>query len=551
MTAPHVDNALPALVLDGKTLTPSAIVAASRGNQSGACPPVAIAEEARALTNEVRAYLEAHWLTDEAPAMYGINTGLGRLRDVRIEAADLERYQSYIINSHSAGTGEPLTEEESRATIICRVNALVKGYSGLRLACLDRLLEMLNKNVHPIIPRQGSVGASGDLAPLAHLVGVLVGHERAEAVYKGKRMPAREAFRAAGMEPVFALKPKDVIAMINGSTISLACAVLALEDAKSIATAADIALALTLEAMRGELAAFDPRIHAARNSENQLQVAENIRTIVAGSARMTEEARAIQLPDEYRPGGKYSPRIQDAYSLRCAPQVHGAARDALAFAETLLTREANAATDNPLIFPDGKGGYDVLSGGNFHGEPIGYAADIITMAVAEIGAISERRSYRLTEPTMSYGLPLNLVGGTLGLNTGFSLVHCTAAAIASENKVLCFPSVVDSLPTKANQEDHVSMCTFSAHKARLVVANTHTIVGIELICAAQGIDLSAAPLANRAMGKGSISAYQRVRQDVARTYEDQFQGDCVEAARKLVKSGALVEAVAAVVGKLH
>ncbi|MBM4114007.1 MAG: aromatic amino acid lyase, partial [Phycisphaerae bacterium] len=360
MTAPCVDKTLPALVLDGKTLTPRAIVTAARGDNHGACPRVVIAEDARVLTSEVRAFLEAHWLTDEAPAMYGINTGLGRLRDVRIGAADLERYQSYIINSHSAGAGEPLSEEESRATIICRVNALVKGYSGIRLACLDRLLDMLNSNIHPIIPRQGSVGASGDLAPLAHLVCVMVGHERAEAIYQGKRMPARDAFTAAGLEPAFALKPKDVLAMINGSTISLACAALALEDAKMLATTADITLALSLEAVRGELAAFDPRIHAARNSDTQLQVAENVRAIVAGSERMTEAARAIQLRDEQRPGGTYSPRIQDAYSLRCAPQVHGAARDGLAFAETLLTREANAATDNPLIFPDGDGGYDVL-----------------------------------------------------------------------------------------------------------------------------------------------------------------------------------------------
>jgi histidine ammonia-lyase len=551
MTSPQVDKARAALVLDGQTLTPAQIVAASRGDKNGLCPPVTIAKAARDATNEVRTYLEANWLTDEAPVMYAINTGLGRLRDVRIEAADLERYQTYIINSHSAGTGEPLTEEESRATIICRVNALVKGFSGLRLACLDRLLDMLNNGVHPIIPRQGSVGASGDLAPLAHLVCVMIGHQRAEAIHNGRRMPARAALAAAGLEPTFELKPKDVIAMINGSTISLACAVLALEDAKTLATSADIALALTLEAMRGELAAFDERIHQARNSATQMQVAENVRNIVAGSARTTDEARAIKLADEYRPSATYSPRVQDAYSIRCAPQVHGAARDALAFAETLLTREANAATDNPLIFPNETGGYDVLSGGNFHGEPIGYAADIITMAVAEIGAISERRCYRLTEPTMSFGLPLNLVGGTLGLNTGFSLVHCSAAAIASENKVLCFPSVVDSLPTKANQEDHVAMCTFSARKARMVVANTHTIIGIEVICATQGIDLSADQLGNRAMGAGSAAAYQRTRQDISRTFEDQYQSDCVEAARMLVKSGDLVGAVAAKVGQLH
>ncbi|MGV3490061.1 MAG: HAL/PAL/TAL family ammonia-lyase [Devosia sp.] len=551
MTSFRIDTSRSPLVLDGKTLTAAQVVAAARGDRDGVCNTVVISDEARAVTIEVRKFLEENWLTDEAPPMYAINTGLGRLRDVRVAAADLERYQGYILNSHSAGTNEPLTEEESRATVICRVNALVKGYSGLRIECLDRLLAMLNAGVTPIIPRQGSVGASGDLAPLAHLVTVMVGHERAEAIYEGKRMPAREALAAAGLEPTFELKPKDVIAMINGSTISLACAVLALEDAKLLATNADIALALTVEAMRGELAAFDPRIHMARNSDTQLAVAANVRTVVAGSERTTENAREIKLVDEYRPSGVYTPRVQDPYSLRCAPQVHGAARDALIFAETLLTRELNAATDNPLIFPDGKGGYDVLSGGNFHGEPIGYAADIITMAVAELGAISERRSYRLTEPTMSYGLPLNLVGGTLGLNTGFSLVHCSAAAIASENKVLCFPSVVDSLPTKANQEDHVSMCTFSARKARMVVANTHTIIGVELICATQGIDLAADQLPGcDKIGAGSKSAYDATRKVIARTFEDQYQADCVEAARLLVKSGAVVDAVGATVGAL-
>ena len=222
MTAPTVDTSLSPLVLDGKTLTTAQIVAASRGNAKGVCPPVTIAEAARKVTQEVRDFLEAHWLTDEAPAMYGVNTGLGRLRDVRIEAADLVRYQGYIINSHSAGTGQPLSEEETRATIICRVNALVKGYSGLRLECLDRLLDMLNAGVHPVIPCQGSVGASGDLAPLAHLVSVMVGHDHAEALYKGKRTSARDALSAAGLAPEFDLKPKDVIAMINGSTISLA-----------------------------------------------------------------------------------------------------------------------------------------------------------------------------------------------------------------------------------------------------------------------------------------------------------------------------------------
>ncbi|HZU63274.1 MAG TPA: histidine ammonia-lyase [Novosphingobium sp.] len=538
------------LVLDGQTLTPDDVVRAARGDGTGAWPKVSLGEDARRITEEVRAYVEKNWLTDEAPPIYGINTGLGRLRDVRISAADFESYQRHIIESHSAGIGEPITEEQARATMVLRVNALAKGCSGLRVACLDRLLAMLNAGIHPVIPSQGSVGASGDLAPLAHLVTVMVGHPKAEAFYKGQRMAAADAFAAAGLPTDFDLKPKDVLALINGSTVALGISILALADAKLLAKNADIALALSVEAMRGELNAFDERIHQVRNCPMQVLVSGNVLKVVSESQWTTEEARQVKLPDEVRPNDIYVPRVQDPYSLRCAPQVHGAARDALLYAETLLGREANAATDNPLIFPDGKGDYVVLSGGNFHGEPIGYAADLIALAVAEIGAISERRSYRLTDPTMSYGLPLNLVGGMLGLNTGFSLVHCSAAALASENKVLCFPSVADSLPTKANQEDHVSMCTFSARKAVMVVKNTSAILAVEFLCAAQGIDLASKTLGERKIGTGSAAAKGRLRNDIDATGEDHYQSSDMYVAQELVRSGALVAAVETAIGAI-
>ena len=253
-------------------------------------------------------------------------------------------------------------------------------------------------------------------------------------------------------------------------------------------------------------------------------------------------------PTRSRPHGEYHPRVQDAYSLRCAPQVHGAARDLLGFAEELLVREMNAATDNPLIFKEDDGSYSVLSGGNFHGQPVAYAADMITMAMAEIGSISERRAYRLTDPSMSYGLPQNLVGGTLGLNTGFSLVHCTAAALTSENKVLCFPSSVDSVPTKANQEDHVSMATFAARKARQVIGNVEAILGVELVCAAQGIDISASPLSLPALGHGTTAAYKCLRATVPATGEDRYQSADLEDATEIVASGRLLSAAEAAVG---
>ncbi|HEY0188368.1 MAG TPA: histidine ammonia-lyase [Cellulomonas sp.] len=523
--------------LDGTTLTLDEVVAIARADADHR-PVVALAEPARLLTRTVRRYVEENWLSDDAPAIYGINTGLGRLKDSRVHNEDLLRYQQLILNSHSAGVGEPLSQEEVRAVLVLRVNALAKGNSGLREECLDRLLAMLNAGVHPVIPSQGSVGASGDLAPLAHLVSAMVGHPQAEAFYQDRRLPAQEALAAAGLAPTFELAPKDVICMINGSTVSLAIAMLGLADALRIARGADVALALSLEAMRGEVAAFDRRIHEARNSESQQLVAANVRTLVAGSGRCTEAAREIQLPDEIRHGA-YQARVQDAYALRCAPQVHGASRDLLGFARTLLEREANAATDNPLVFPEEDGSYVVLSGGNFHGEPIAFAADMTAMAVSEIGSISERRSYRLTEPGMSYGLPLNLVGGQLGLNTGFSLVHCSAAALASENKTLCFPASVDSIPTKANQEDHVSMSTHGSRKMRRIVENTWYILGIELILAAQGVDLSAPLLAGAALAPATQRAFDLVRATLPATAEDHFQSPDMYAAADLVRSGRL------------
>ncbi|MFT4212866.1 MAG: histidine ammonia-lyase [Microbacterium sp.] len=535
--------------LDGATLTVEDVVTVAYG--APGAPYVAMTDAARETTVTVRRYVEENWLSPDAGPIYGINTGLGRLMDVRVPVAELDRFQRLIINAHSAGIGEPMQEHEVRALLLLRVNALSKGHSGIRIECLDRLLAMLNLGVLPVIPWQGSVGASGDLAPLAHMVSVMIGHEKAEARYRGERMPARDALVAAGLEPDFALAPKDVLAMINGSTISLASAILSLADAELLARTADVAHALSLEAVRGEKAAYDSRIHAARNAEGQLESSENTRRLIAGSTLTTEDARRVKLPDENRPGDAYKPRVQDAYSFRCAPQVHGAAREGLRFARMLLTREANSATDNPLIFANDAGGYDVVSGGNFHGEPIGYAADLIAIAASELGAISERRSFRLTDPNLSYGLPLNLVGGQLGLNTGFSIVHCSASAIASENKLLSMPSVIDSIPGKANQEDHVSMCTYSARKARQVIANVQAILGVEFILAAQGIDLAAPHLAGFALGEGTKAAYDRVRETIPQTKEDVYQSEWMYAAQALVKSGTVPAAVATAIGALR
>ncbi|WP_328296170.1 histidine ammonia-lyase [Kineococcus sp. NBC_00420] len=551
MTDVLAENSTDTVDIDGFSMTIDKIVHVARGDAEGVYPTVVLGEESRRLTVEARDYVEANWLTDDAPPIYGINTGLGRLMDVRVPPEDQQRFQNLVINSHCAGVGEPLPADETRALLLLRTNALAKGLSGVRVECLDRLISILNAGIVPIIPSQGSVGASGDLAPLAHLVSVMVGHEKGEAFFGGERMPAVRALELAGLETEFVLGPKDVLALINGSTISLATAALALHDAKQLTRQADVALSLSLEAVRGETAAFDERIHTARNAPGQVTVSRNVRAFVASSERTTEVARTVQLPDENRPGGVYKPRVQDAYSLRCAPQVHGTTRESLEFAEVLLVREANAATDNPLVLPDGEGGFEVLSGGNFHGEPIGMAADLIAIAVSEIGAISERRSFRLTDPNLSYGLPLNLVGGQLGLNTGFSIVHCSAAAIASENKVLCFPSVADSVPTKANQEDHVSMCTFSSRKARSVVKNTQVILGVEFMLATQGIDLASPHLSGTdALGAGTQAAYDAFRAIVPMTREDVYQNEQMVKAQQFVAGASVLDAVAAATGEV-
>jgi histidine ammonia-lyase len=457
-----------------------------------------------------------------------------------------------LINAHSAGVGEPLPEEVVRATMLLRVNAFAVGCSGPRIEVVDRLLAMLNAGVHPVIPQIGSVGASGDLAPLAYLAGVLVGHPQAEAFYQGERMPARMAFEKAGIMPVeFPLEAKDGLALINGSTVSLAIAVLAAQDARHTLANADITLALSLEAMRGELAAFDARIHAARPHAGQTRTADNVRRITAGSQRCSEAARQVALPDEGRvPTQTIPARVQDAYSLRCAPQVHGPVRDALTYIENLLATEINAATDNPLIF-ETEDSYEVLSGGNFHGQYLAQAMDLLAMVLTDLGSISERRTFRLLDPTMSYGLPSNLVAQLPGVNTGYSIAHCSMAALVTENKTLCWPASVDSVPTKSNQEDHVSNSTWSARKARTVVANVQQIVATELLLATQAISLTEPLLGQFALGQGSAAAYQAIRERIPTALDgDRWLHADLAEALELVRSGAVQQAVEEAVGEL-
>ena len=541
------------VVLDGKNLQAAQLVAVAREDAAGTWPVVSLADSARDAVQAARAYVESAWLQDGAPPIYGFNTGVGKLKDSAIPIDQIKLFQRMLVNSHSAGVGEPFPEEVVRATMVLRVNAFAKGHSAPRPVVIDRLLAMLNAGVHPVIPQIGSVGASGDLAPLAYLTGALVGHPKAEVFHRGQRVPARVGLQRAGIGPAaFELEAKDALALINGSTLSLATAALAAADVRDLLVDADIALALSLEAMRGELAAFDEQIHRARPHPGQMKTAANVRRITAGSQRCSERARQVALPDEgRRPAQTIPVRVQDAYSLRCAAQVHGPVRDALDYVDRILSVEMNAATDNPLIFATDDG-YRALSGGNFHGQYIAQAMDLLAMAVADLGSISERRSYRLLDPTMSYGLPSNLVADMPGLNTGYAIAHCSMAALVTENKTLCWPASVDSIPTKSNQEDHVSNSTWSSRKARTVVQNVQQIVGTELLLACQAVDLTRPALASFRLGQGSRSAFDAVRTSIPAALEgDRWLHDDLAAARALIVDRAVSGPVEAAVGSLH
>ena len=510
---------------------------------------VELAPECRAKIEEVRKYMEDEWMRDDAPAVYGFNTGLGKHKDckVSIEESDLHQYRTVL--SHCGGVGDPAPEEVVRATMCVRLNAFCRGVSGLRIVVVDRLIEMLNKGVHPVVPWQGSVGACGDLAPMAHIVSVLIGVPQAEAFYQGERMPAQEALKKAGMTPEFQLKAKDCLALLNGTTMFAGMACLNVHDAERLYKLSELTTALSLEAVRGETRAFDPRIQQVRPYEGQIKAAANVMRLVEGSERVTEDARKVHLDyDIMHP--HYQERVQDVYSLRCMPQVQGICRENLTYVKHLVEVEINAATDNPLIFPKGDGHYEFLSGGNFHGEPTGFAMDLLTMSLAEIGNIADRRCFSLCDPTLSYGLPLALAGEPIGLNYGYNIICCSTSALASENKTLCFPSVCDNIPTKANQEDHVSMAPWATRKCKLVIKNLEKILGIELLLASRGIFISSEKLGQFKLGKGTSIAYEMVTNLIKFQKEDIYMGDQSKATIGLIESDDLLKAVEAAVGEL-
>ena len=537
------------LVLDGFNLTAAQVVAVALDPSI----QVTLSASSRAALIETRHFIDANWMHDDAPMMYSFNTGVGLLKDTRVRVEHSALFQTQLIRAHAAGMGEPFSEEVSRATMLMRANAFASNYSAPRVEVVDRLLAFLNAGIHPVMPQKGSVGASGDLAPLAYLAAALAGFDEAEVMYQGQRMAAPAAIRAAGITPVvFVLEAKDASALINGCTVSLAVAVLAATDARHLLIDACIGLGLTLEAMRAEMAAFDPRIHAARPHPGQIKTAAIIRTLVAGSTRTTHAARSVQLAEELRRTDiDYTPRIQDVYSLRCAPQVHGPVFDALDYIDGIIHREINSATDNPLIFGKDEGGFEIISGGNFHGQYLAQAMDLLAMVVADLGSICERRIARLIDPTLSWGLPRNLMSGVRGVNTGYPVVQCSMSALVMENRTLCMPGSVDSIPAKGNSEDHVSNSTWCARKAATVVANTQYIVGVELLLAAQALTMTAEPLAAFCLGAGTQAAFDEIRRQIPACLDgDRWFHDDIAVAQSFVTSGSVRAAVERVVGVL-
>ncbi|HKJ92072.1 MAG TPA: histidine ammonia-lyase [Longimicrobiales bacterium] len=474
-----------------------------------AAPEVCLADAARPKVQAARDVVDA--AVAEGRVVYGLTTGFGALSDVVIPRERIQELQHNLIRSHAAGVGDPLSEAETRAVVLLRANVLALGHSGVRPVVIERLVALLNGRVHPVIPERGSVGASGDLAPLSHLALVLLGE--GEAVYEGTRMPGGAALAKAGIEPLV-LEAKEGLALNNGTQVQTGIGALTLLAAERALETAEVAGATSLEGLRGTPDAFDEAIQRARPQPGQLESAARLRALLADS--------------EIRESHRYDdPRVQDAYSLRCMPQVHGAARQALAYVRQVLEVEANSATDNPLIFPDGR----ILSGGNFHGQPVAQALDLLAIACADLASISERRLARLVDPALSQ-LPAFLTPEP-GINSGFMLAQIVAASLVSEARLRAHPASVDSIPTDANKEDHVSMGVAAALKARDVVGLLETVLALELLAGAQALEF----LRPLQPGAGVKQAYALVRDVVPALEQDREMSPDIRAVEAQVREG--------------
>ncbi len=505
-------------LLVGRPLTLEDVVAVARHGT-----PVALSDEARSRIATSRAYVER--IVTEGRVVYGVTTGFGKLANVHIAPGDVQQLQRNLIVSHAMGVGEPLPEEVVRAMLLLRAQSLAQGFSGIRVEVIELLLELLNRRIHPVIPSQGSVGASGDLAPLAHMALTLIGE--GEADHQGSRRPAAQALATVGLAPV-TLQAKEGLALINGTQAMTAIGALTLHDALQLATACDIAGAMSLEALKGSRAPFDLRIAAVRPHPGAAETAANVLALSANSPIHDSHADCD--------------KIQDAYSLRCIPQVHGASRDALRHATEVVTREINAVTDNPLVFA---ADCFVVSAGNFHGQPVALVMDYAKIAIAELASIAERRVEHMLDPAVS-GLPAFLARQG-GLHSGLMISQYTAASLVSENKVLAHPASVDSIPTSANQEDHVSMGTTAARQCAMILENARWVIAIELLNATQALDFDA-PLVP---GPGVAAAAALIRSVVPPLDADRIMTGDLAAVRQLITSGALRDAVERAVGALN
>ena len=503
--------------IDGENLSIEDVVSVARDHVE-----VEIPQKVKRRVQKCRRILED--IIKEKKVVYGVTTGFGALGSVVISPERIKELQINLIRSHSAGVGKALDKEVTRALMLLRANTLAKGNSGIRLETLETLVYMINREVHPVIPEKGSVGASGDLAPLSHMTLVMIGEGQAE--YKGEEISGKEAMQKAGINPV-ELDSKEGIALNNGTQMMTAIAVLVLHDAERLVTTAEIAASLSLEALNGISDAFDERIHRARPHPGQITSARNIRSLISGS-KIIKSSSEVILKNEARPP-------QDPYSLRCTPQVIGAARNILFSVKKIVETEINSATDNPLIFAEDR---DCLSGGNFHGQPISVAMDMLGIALTIIGNISERRIARLIDENLNQGLPAFLIPteAIKGIHSGFMTAQYTAAALASENKTLSHPASVDSIPTSANFEDFVSMGPIAARKATEILRNVEYIVSIELLCAVQSADFRGPDK----LGNGTRAAYSLIRERVPMLREDRVLTNDIENIVELTRSRELL-----------
>jgi histidine ammonia-lyase len=522
------------VILTGADLTIGDIEAVARHDA-----PVQLDEAARGRMQEARDVIDA--LVTDGAVVYGVTTGFGDLATTFIEPSEAPRLQENLLMSHAAGVGPAFPREIVRAMLLLRANTLALGHSGCRPSIVDRLLDFLDRRLHPVVPEQGSLGASGDLAPLAHLALPLIGRGAVE--FDGRIMPAAEGLQAAGLEPL-TLEAKEGLALLNGTQMMGALAALFLADADRLVRTASVAAAQTVEALLGTDVAFSAAYQLARPHPGQVAVAAELRHLLRDSGLQRSHHGSTH-------------KVQDPYSLRCVPQVHGAVRDALDQLRRVLDIELNSATDNPLVFPGGgvadaeaiaTGGGRVISGGNFHGEPIALALDYAKLAVAELGAISERRTALLVDPRLNGGLPPFLAPSS-GVESGMMIYQYTAAALASEHKVLAHPASVDSIPTSANQEDHVSMGSISARHARTVLTGVERIVAIELVVGAQALDLRLAAIAADegtsdqapSPGRGVLEAHALIRSRITRLDRDREPGPDLAAATAIVHDGELAD----------